>query len=137
MNPRSPPISVTSAASARLDLVGVVASSACLVHCLATPLLVVFFPLVADARFEGVLAVILVVFATLSASLALARRRVLPMLTFSLGLAALAVRRGFELAEGSSEERIIVVIAAGLMIATHLLSLTARSADAEAGPAAR
>jgi hypothetical protein len=109
--------------SARLDLVGVVASSACLVHCLATPLIVASVPFVADARFEGTLAVVFVLFATLSALLALARRHVLPAITCGLGLVALTACRGLELPEGSAEERIVVVLAAGLMITTHLLSL--------------
>ena len=109
----------------RLDLLGVIASSACLVHCLATPLIVASLPLAADARFEGALAVMLVALATVSAALALVRRRRLPVLTYGLGLAALAVRHGLELAEGSPAERILVVLAAALMITTHLLSLTA------------
>lgn len=114
-----------STARARLDLLGLVASSACLVHCLATPLLVASLPLVADARFEGTLAVMFVALATVSALLALARRRLLPVLTYSLGLAALAACEGLELPEGSPQERIVVVIGAALMITTHLLSLTA------------
>ncbi|MBA3547115.1 MAG: MerC family mercury resistance protein [Nannocystis sp.] len=109
--------------SARLDLLGVVASSTCLVHCLATPLIVVSLPFVADARFEGALAVILVVLAAVSALLALARRRRLPMLTCGLGLVALMACRALELPEGSPEERLLVVLAAALMIVTHLLSL--------------
>lgn len=116
---------IPSTASARLDLLGVLASSACLVHCLATPLIVASLPLVADARFEGLLALMLVAFASLSALLALARRRLLPVLTYSLGLVALAAREGLELPEGSPQERTVVVIAAALMITTHLLSLTA------------
>lgn len=111
--------------TARLDRLGVIASSACLVHCLATPLIVASLPLVADARFEGTLAAVLVALATLSALLALARRRLLPVLTYSLGMTALVARQSLELPEGSPLERIVVVAAAALMITTHLLSLIA------------
>jgi hypothetical protein len=110
-------------ASARLDIVGVVASTVCLVHCLATPLIVASLPLVADERFEGGLIILLAAFASLSALLALARRRVQPAITCGLGLALLAVGRSLELPEGSPAERLIVVAAACLMIVTHLLSL--------------
>jgi G3E family GTPase len=111
--------------SARLDRLGLIASSVCLVHCLATPLIVASLPLVADARFEGTLAAVLVALATVSALLALARRRVLPVSTYGLGVAALMARQSLELPEGSPQERIVVVTAAVLMITTHLLSLTA------------
>ncbi|MBL9107207.1 MAG: MerC domain-containing protein [Myxococcales bacterium] len=125
MNPRPPPIAATRPASARVDLVGVLASSACLVHCLATPLIVAAFPFVADARFEGSLALLLVVFAAISAALALRRRHRLPVITFGAGLLALVARHWLALPEGSPEERLLIVLAAGLMITTHLLSLTA------------
>lgn len=108
---------------ARLDFVGLVASSVCLVHCLATPLVVASLPFVADERFEGVLVVLLAAFASLSALLALARGRVRPAVTCGLGLALLAVGHSLELPEGSPAERLIVVTAACLMIVTHLLSL--------------
>jgi hypothetical protein len=110
-------------ASARLDIVGVVASTVCLVHCLATPLIVASLPLVADERFEGALIILLAAFASLSALLALARGRVQPALTCGLGLALLVIGRSLELPEGSPAERLIVVAAACLMIVTHLLSL--------------
>lgn len=125
MNPTIPSDRSPSTASARLDLLGVAASSACLVHCLATPFFIASLPLVADARFEGALAVTLVALATLSALLALVRRRLLPVLTYSLGLTTLAACKGLELPEGSPQERIVVVSAAALMITTHLLSLRA------------
>lgn len=118
---QSSPSCATSPARARLDLVGVVASTVCLVHCLATPLVVASLPLVADAGFEGALVVLLAGFASLSALLAAARGRVSPALTCSLGLALLVLGR--DLPEGSPDERVVVVTAACLMIVTHLLSL--------------
>jgi hypothetical protein len=123
MNQSSP----SRPASARLDLVGVVASTACLVHCLATPLIVASLPFVADERLEGGLVLLLAAFASLSALLALTRGGARPAVTCGLGLALIAVGRGLELPEGSPAERILVVSAACLMIVTHLLSLaTAR-----------
>ncbi|WP_434420163.1 MerC domain-containing protein [Nannocystis pusilla] len=111
-----------------LDRLGVVASSLCVIHCLATPLLVVLFPLIVSERFEGLLAWFLIALATLSVGLSLARRRLLPAVPYTLGVLTLALTHG--LAEGSSLELVSTTIAASLMIWTHLLSLTAGRARA-------
>ena len=108
-----------------LDRLGVVAPVLCLVHCLATPLLLAAVPLLASERFEGVLAGALVGLATLSAGLALARRHLRPLLPYTLGLSLLVARGSLELAEGDPMELILAALAAAAMISTHLLSLAA------------
>ncbi|WP_346660340.1 MerC domain-containing protein [Nannocystis pusilla] len=113
-----------------LDRLGVVASSLCLIHCLATPLLVVLFPLVVSERFEGLLAWALIALATISVGLSLARRRLLPAVPYTLGVLTLALTHAHGLAEGSSLELVSTSIAASLMIGTHLLSLPAGGARA-------
>lgn len=123
--------------SRTLDRLGVVGSSLCLIHCMATPLLVVWLPLVASERFEGALAVALVAFATLSVGLSLARGRLLPAAPYTLGLAALAAMHAADVAEGSALELVGAAVAALSMITTHLMSLSARSresADERGGP---
>ncbi|WAS91881.1 MerC domain-containing protein [Nannocystis punicea] len=113
-----------------LDRLGVVASSLCLIHCLATPLLVVLFPLVVSERFEGLLAWSLIALATISVGLSLARRRLIPAVPYTLGILTLALTRAHGSAEGSSLELVSTMVAASLMISTHLLSLSAGGARA-------
>ena len=52
--------------NARLDGIAMSLSGLCLVHCLATPVVVVLLPVVASERFEGALSVLLVVLASSS-----------------------------------------------------------------------
>jgi hypothetical protein len=106
-----------------LDRLGIVASSVCLVHCLATPLLVVSLPVAASEGFEGIFADVLVGFATLSVGLGVLRRRMLPLLPYSLGLSTLALLRTVDVVEGSPLELIGTTATALLMICTHLMSL--------------
>lgn len=113
-----------------LDRLGIVASSVCLVHCLATPLLVVSLPVAASERFEGIFAGVLVGFATLSVGLGVVRRRMLLLLPYSLGLSALALLRLCDVVEGSPLELTGTTVTALLMICTHLMSLGVWTEDA-------
>lgn len=109
------------------------ASSLCVVHCLATPILVVLFPLVVSERFEGLLAWSLIALATISVGLSLARRHLLPAVPYTLGLVTLALPRAHGSAEGSPLEIVSTTLAGSLMIGTHLLSLAAGGARAPEG----
>lgn len=113
-----------------LDRLGIAASSVCIVHCLATPLLVVSLPVVASERLEGLFAGLLLSCATLSVGLGVLRRRMVPLVPYSLGLSTLALLRAFDVAEGGPLELIGTTATALLMICTHLMSLGVGVADA-------
>jgi hypothetical protein len=117
-----------------LDRLGIVASSACLVHCLATPLLVVSLPVAASEGFEGIFAGVLVGFATLSVGLGVLRRRMLPLVPYSLGLSTLALMRVIDVDEGGPLELIGMTTTALLMVCTHLTSLGVGVEDAGRAP---
>lgn len=111
-----------------VDRLGVVASTLCLVHCMATPLIVALLPVVASERFEGILAGLLVALATLSVGLSAARRSFAPLVPYALGLVVVAALRIERPAEGSPAELALAALAGVLMITTHLLSLRAAGA---------
>lgn len=108
-----------------VDRLGVVASTLCLVHCMATPWIVALLPVVASERFEGILAALLVTMATLSVGLCAARRYFAPLVPYALGLLVVAGLRVVGPAEGSPAELALAALAAVLMISTHLMSLRA------------
>jgi len=108
-----------------IDHLGVVASVACLIHCLATPLVIAMLPLVADERFEGALSLALVGLASVSAvsSWLAGDRR--PLVPYVLGLAALALRSGLARGEADPVDTLLVLVAGCSMIVTHALGLRA------------
>ncbi|MCY1054662.1 MerC domain-containing protein [Nannocystis sp. SCPEA4] len=108
-----------------IDRLGVVASTACLVHCLATPLVVASLPLVAGERFEGTLSAVLVALASLSAGLSWLAGDRRPLVPYVLGLAALALRLRLARGEGDPLDTLLVLAAASGMIVTHVLGLRA------------
>lgn len=118
-------VQASDSARRLVDRLGVIASALCLVHCLATPLVVALLPLVASERFEGVLAALLVALATLSVGLCVVRGRYGPLVPYGLGLAAVAALHVGDPPEGSPPELALAALAGILMITTHLMSLRA------------
>lgn len=110
-----------------VDRLGVVASLLCLIHCLATPLVVALLPVVAGERFEGVLSLVLIALATISAGASWRRGLRLPLVTYALGLGALGLRAALARAEGDPLDTVLVLAAACALIITHLLGLRAGS----------
>lgn len=116
-----------------LDRLGVVASTACLIHCLATPLVVASLPLVAGERFEGALSAVLVALASLSAALSWRAGDRRPLVPYVLGLVALTLRLRLARGEGDPLDTVLVLVAASGMIVTHVLGLRAARCRGTAG----
>lgn len=108
-----------------VDRLGVVASLLCLIHCLATPLVVALLPVVASERFEGALSLVLVALATYSAGASWRRGDRLPLATYALGLAALGLRHLLGRGEGDPLDTVLVLVAACALVVTHLIGLRA------------
>lgn len=106
-----------------VDALGVAASLLCLVHCLATPLVVVLLPVVASERFEGALSWLLVVLASSSVVSAWGRGDRRPIGFYVMGLAALGLRAALGVAEGELADTVLILVAACGMIFTHVLGL--------------
>ncbi len=114
----------TNHRAATLDRLGTGAACLCAVHCLATPFLVVAFPVVAwlgEGTEMGLIALSLVV-STVAVLRGMAvHRRRWPLLLLGAGFLLLAARR--VVAEGSSPEQWLVVVAASLLVLAHGLNL--------------
>ncbi len=107
-----------------LDRCGVLASAVCLLHCLATPIVIVLLPLAGADGFEGTLALVLLSLASLSGLLALARGDRRPAIPLVLGLVGLLARGS--LVEGSLSEALATLITTLAFASTHILSLLPR-----------
>lgn len=108
-----------------VDRLGVVASLLCLIHCLATPLVVALLPVVAGERFEGALSAVLVALATFSTGASWRRGDRRPLVPYGLGLAALGLRAAAARPEADPLDTVLVLVAACALIVTHLLGLRA------------
>ncbi|PCC71630.1 MerC mercury resistance protein [Nannocystis exedens] len=108
-----------------IDRLGVLASLACLIHCLATPLMIALLPLVADERFEGGLSLALVALASYSAGASWLAGDRRPLAPFAVGLTALALRGCLARGEADPVDTLLVLVAACGMIVTHVLGLRA------------
>ncbi|MEZ4382118.1 MAG: MerC domain-containing protein [Nannocystaceae bacterium] len=104
-----------------VDRVGAIASVICLVHCMATPLVVALLPFAASDGFESWTLRVLVLMATTSAVIALVKRHLAPVVPFAAGLALLALGRAS--AATPWLEHLSTSLAAVALIVTHLLSL--------------
>lgn len=90
---------------------------------MATPLVVVLLPVVMGERFEGILAGILVGLASLSAGLSLLRGDRRPLGPYALALAALLLRDHLARAEADPVDVLLVAVATGGFVVTHVASL--------------
>ncbi len=107
--------------SRTIDRMGIVASTICLLHCLATPLVIALLPFVASAGYESWMLVALIAMASTSAALAAARHDLIPAIPFIVGVPLVVFRRSIP--EGSWEENLTTSLAAIALLLTHLLSL--------------
>jgi len=107
-----------------IDRVGIVASTICLLHCLATPLVIALFPFAAFHGFESWTLVALLIMASTSTALAAARRDLAPIVPFIVGVTLLVIGRG--VLEIPWVEHLTTSLAAIALLLTHVLSLRRR-----------
>lgn len=106
---------------AMLDRVGVIASVICLIHCLATPLVVALLPFAASDGLESWTMAVLTVMASTSAAIAAVKRDLAPVVPYAVGVALLVLGRAS--ADIPWVEHLTTSLAAVALILTHLLSL--------------
>ena len=104
-----------------IDRAGVLASAACLIHCLATPLVIALLPFAASEGFESWTLIVLLTMASISAALAAGRRDAATVVPFAVGVALISLGRAYS--EIAWAERLTTSLGAVALILTHLSSL--------------
>lgn len=106
----------------RLDLVGILLSSLCVVHCLATPLVLLALPFAFEDHFHSHVAPFVGVVALAAVGRgAWVHRRSRPLPPLGAGLGLLTIVAVFE--PGGSLEIALSIAASGLLIVAHWLNV--------------